>query len=75
MLPAARAGEGFESVARRHGQLAEIPDAVELGELPPDHGPEILRAGGAGAATIDPVEQVLGSCVRERAYHAMYYNG
>ena len=56
VLALARTGKRFEAVARWHCKLAEIAYAVELGQLTPDNGPELLRARRSRTAAIDAIE-------------------
>jgi hypothetical protein len=65
----------LEAIPRRHGKFPEFHDPVELGQLPPDRGPHVDRAGATCAPAVDTIEQVFRRGIREGPYHGVHYNG
>ena len=50
------AGQAFEAIAGWYGELAEITNAVQLGQLASHDWPDHRRASRSRAATVDPIE-------------------
>jgi len=65
----------LETVSWRYRQIAEIPHSVDLIELSPGDRPQDARTDPLSGSCVTTVEEILGSTISERVYHALYYNG
>ena len=63
-----------EAIARRDCKFTMVSDSIQLRQFAANNWPKSGWTRGSGSATIDTVESVFGSRVREGAYHGMYYD-
>ena len=75
VLPLPISRQAFQTIPRRHGQLAQIAYPVELIQLASGNRPQCRWTPFPGNGGICPVEDVLRGAVAEGAYHESYYNG
>ncbi|VUZ85102.1 hypothetical protein MELA_01478 [Candidatus Methylomirabilis lanthanidiphila] len=69
------AAQTLEPIARWNSKFRELPNPVDLIELPSCHSPERSRAYPAGRLGISSVKDVLSAEIPEGTYHTSHYNG
>lgn len=74
MLAIPIAGQAFESVPWRDGQMPHIAHSIDLIQLAPGYRPQLTRTGPPRHRAVHAVEVVFRARVVERTYHGPHYN-